>query len=289
MKLFMKKNATIVLLVFFSLVTLGHAQEKETAPGGHQGKSAEEVAHELANPNTALGFLAFQLDYINYDGDLPDADDQDAWRFTFQPSLPYPLGGGLNFFMRPLIPVIIDQPVFQEGGFDSKGVDLGNIGFDAAIGKSFPSGMQLIGGLAATLPTATDSSLNTKQLLLGPEAFFGWKFDWGFLGALVNHQWDATGWDDSTTSITGGQYFYTINLKDAWQIQAQPTWSYNHEADSDNALTFPLGIGVSKTTMVGKTPLKFSLQYWYYVESPDAFGPKHQVRLQIAPVVPLPW
>ena len=57
----------------------------------------------------------------------------------------------------------------------------------------------------------------------------------------------------------------------------------------DNAWTFPLGIGVSKTTMVGKTPLKFSFQYWYYVESQDTFGPQHQVRLQIAPVVTLPW
>ena len=283
------KRAIILLLFVFSLATLGNAQEKETATGGHQGKSAEEVAHELANPNTALGFLAFQLDNLKYDGDLPDADDQDAWRFNFQPSFPYPIFGGMNFFLRPLIPIIIDQPVFEDGGFDSKGVDLGNIGFDAAIGKSFPSGLQLIGGLAGTLPTATDSSLNTKQYLLGPEFFVGWKFDWGFLGALVNHQWDVGGWDDSTTSITGGQYFYTINLKDAWQIQAQPTWSYNHEAESDNKLTFPLGIGVSKTTMVGKTPLKFSLQYWYYVESPDAFGPQHQVRLQIAPVVPLPW
>ena len=177
----------------------------------------------------------------------------------------------------------------HDGGFESKGVDLGNISFDAAIGKSFPSGLQLIGGLAGTLPTATDSNLNTKQLLLGPEFFAGWKFDWGFLGALVNHQWNVTGWDDSTTSITGGQYFYTINLKDAWQIQAQPTWSYNHEADSDNKFTFPLGIGVSKTIIVGKTPWKFSLQYWNYIESPDAFGPEHQIRFQIAPVVPLPW
>ena len=64
---------------------------------------------------------------------------------------------------------------------------------------------------------------------------------------------------------------------------------FHHEADSDNALTFPLGIGVSKTTIAGKTPWKFSLQYWNFIESPDAFGPEQQVRFQVAPVVPLPW
>jgi hypothetical protein len=268
---------------------MGNAQEKETRKQSHHGKSAEEVAQELANPNTSLGFMAFQLDYFNYDGDLPDADGQDGWRLNFQPSLPYPIGKGFNFFLRPFIPIILDQPVFEDGGFESKGVDLGNIGLDAAIGKSFPSGYQLIGGIAATLPTASDNALSTKQLLLGPELFVGRKFNWGFLGVLVDHQWDVTGWDDSRTSITGGQYFYTINLKDAWQIQAQPTWSYNHEATSGNKWTFPLGIGVAKTAIIGKTPWKFSLQYFYYVATPDAFGPQHQVRFQVAPVVPLPW
>jgi len=291
MRPFITKKAIIALLFVFSLAALGNAQETATAKEADHGKSAEEVAHELANPNTSLGFLAFQLDYIKYDGDLPDADDQEAWRLNFQPSIPYPLGKGVNFFLRPLIPIILDQPVFEveKGDFESKGVDLGNISLDAAIGKDFQSGLVLIGGVAATLPTATDSNLNTKQLLLGPEAFVGWKFKWGFLGALVNHQWNVAGWSDSTTSITGGQYFYTINLKDAWQIQAQPTWSYNHEADSDDKLTFPLGIGVAKTIVVGKMPLKFLLQYWNYIESPDTFGPKHQIRFQVAPVVPLPW
>lgn len=288
---FKTKKAIIALLFVFSLATIGNAQEEGADSQAKNARSAEDVANELANPNTSLGFLAFQLDYITYDGDLPDADDQDAWRFNFQPSGPYPIAKGVNFFLRPLIPIILDQPVFdvEEGDFENKGVDLGDISFDAAVGKSFSSGLQLIGGVVGTTPTATDDDLGLDQWLLGPEAFVGWKFKWGFLGALVSHQWDIAGEDDYSTSITSGQYFYTINLKNAWQIQAQPTWSYNHEADSDNKLTFPLGIGASKTIIVGKTPWKFSLQYWNYIESPDAFGPEHQIRFQVAPVVPLPW
>lgn len=251
-------------------------------------QSAGDVAKELANPNTALGFLAFPIDYTLYDGDLPDADDQDGWRLSLQPSLPYPITKEINLFLRPLIPIILDQPVPKDGGFESKGVALGDISFDAAIGKGFASGLQLIGGIAGTLPTATDDDLGGDQLRLGPEFFVGSKFKWGFLGVLVSHQWDIAG-DDYPTSITAGQYFYTINLKNAWQIQAQPTWSYNHEADSGNRLTLPLGTGISKTIIAGKTPLKFSLQYWHYIETPDAFGPRHQIRFQIAPVVPLPW
>jgi len=277
------------LTVLPLLILVGIDVQQSGAEEAHKAKSAEEVAHELANPNTSLGFLAFQFDYINYDGDLPGASDQNAWKLSFQPSIPYPIAEGTNFFLRPLFPIILDQPVFQNGGFEDEGLNLGDISFDAAVGKTFSNGLVLIGGMAATLPTATEDALSINQYLLGPEFFVGRKFKWGFLGVLVNHQWDIAGEDSYSTSITGGQYFYTINLKNAWQIQAQPTWSYNHEAESGSKWTFPLGIGVSKTIVVGKTPLKFSLQYWNYIEAPDEFGPKHQIRFQIAPVVPLPW
>ena len=36
-------------------------------------------------------------------------------------------------------------------------------------------------------------------------------------------------------------------------------------------------------------PVMFAFEYWYYLASADPIGPQHLVRLQIAPVVPLPW
>jgi hypothetical protein len=131
--------------------------------------------------------------------------------------------------------------------------------------------------------------LGLDQYLLGPELLVGKKTSWGFVGGLLTHQWDVAGEDGFDTSITGGQYFYTVDLKDGWQIQATPTFSYNHEASSGNRLSFPLAIGVSKLVLLGGTPWKFSLQYWEYVESPDDFGPERQIRFQLGPVVPLPW
>lgn len=267
----------------------------------HTKMSSAEVAKELANPNTALGFMAFPIDYIAYTGDLPDAGSQDAYHLSFQPSIPYPLGEGVNLFVRPLIPVYIDQPTpivvgnplpgtddREEFEFYEGGTELGDIGFDVAIGKTFSNGIVAVGGVVGTLDTATDDAIGLGQTLLGPEFLLGKGGNWGFVGLLVSHQWDVAGDDDFDTSITGGQYFYTYNLKNAWQIQAQPTWSYNHEAEGEK-WTFPLGIGVSKTTTMGKLPVKFSLQYWHYIEQADAFGPDYQVRFQVAPVVPLPW
>jgi len=112
---------------------------------------------------------------------------------------------------------------------------------------------------------------------------------WGVAGVLVTHQWDVAGEDDYSTSITGGQYFYTFNLDDGWQINGSPTFSYNHKADSDDALAFPLAAGLAKTVIIDGRPWKFSLQYWHYVQSPDLFGPDNQIRFTVSPVVKLPW
>ena len=204
----------------------------------------------------------------------------------------------MNLFVRPLIPIILDQPVPVVGdqvittaasNFDDVGVELGDIGFDVGLGKSFTNGMVLVGGVVGTLPTATDDAVGLDQYLLGPEFLMAKVGSWGAAGLLVTHQWDVAGEDSFDTSITGGQYFFTYNLGNAWQISMSPTFSYNHEAESGNRLAFPVGFGVSKTKIFGSTPWKFNLQYWHYVESPDAFGPDFQIRFTATPVVPLPW
>ena len=124
--------------------------------GGAGAASASELANKLANPTAALGSMANNLIYTTFDGDLPDADQQSAWTYLFQPVLPFPLASGANILFRPAFPVHLDTPVPKtDGGFESKGVALGDIPFDLAYGKTFENGIILLGGLAGTLPTAT--------------------------------------------------------------------------------------------------------------------------------------
>ena len=200
---------------------------RETPAGSEGGlgtPSAAEVAAALSDPNTNMGSMIFQFDYISYDGNIPGASSTNATRMLFQPSLPYKLTDTTNLFIRPAIPVIFSQDVPQQGGgFSSEGVDLGDIGFDASLGKNLPGGIVLLGGLAGTIPTATNNSLGLDQWLLGPEAAVAMVRKWGVLGVLVSHQWDIAGEDDYDTSVTGGQYFYAFNLSDGWQINSSPT------------------------------------------------------------------
>jgi hypothetical protein len=271
--------------------------------------SASDIAKELSNPNTVRGTLNFNFDYMHYNGTLPGAGSQNSFSMSFQPSLPVPLNKTTNLFIRPNIPVYFAQPVYGPNGFENAGANLGNISADIAVGKTFPSKTVGILGAFGSFRTATDDALKSPYTLLGPELMVAQIFKWGVLGIMVNHSWnvnkiDATNSDSFTTagdhiwiaseggesaSITAGQYFYTVNLKNAWQIMASPTWSYNHKASKGNKLTIPLATGVNKVSHIGKLPFKMALQYWYLVASPEAFGPQHQIRLTLSPVVPLPW
>jgi hypothetical protein len=264
--------------------------DDQPAAGGLASPSAEEIAAQLANPNSTLGTMNVTFDYVAYDGDLPDASNQDAVRATFQPSLPYPLSPTTNLFVRPAIPIIINQDVPNlGGGYQSKGVDLGDISFDSLIAKSLPIGAVVGVGVVGTIPTATSDALGLDQWLLGPEAIAAVVRKWGVVGILVSHQWDVAGEDDFDTSITGGQYFYAINLTKGWQLNGSPIYSYNHEAKSGDEWTLPIAIGLTKTSIINNRPWKFGVQYWHYIESPSLFGPDWQIRFTVSPVVALPW
>lgn len=258
--------------------------------GGAVAVSAQEMADKLANPTAALGSMGNNLSYTAFDGDLPGASDESGWTYLFQPVLPFPQKNGANILFRPGIPLVLDTPVPRTGGgFDSAGVELGDIPFDLVYGRKFENGALFSAGVAGLIPSATDDRLGADQWRLGPEVLFGVSKKWGAMGAIVNHQWNIAGSNDTSTSVTAGQYFYALNLGNAWQLAAGPSFSYDHNAPSGDKLTFPLGIGLAKTAILGGRPWKFQIQYWNYVEAPDTFGPKHLVRLTVTQVVELPW
>jgi hypothetical protein len=261
------------------------------------GKSADEVAKELANPAGSLASLSFNLQYTEFSGDLNDADDQDTTALTFQPVLPFPVGDkGRRVIFRPLLTLAFDQPVFDPVGndFDTADTGLGDTTFDLVYAgttmKDKHNGFLWGVGLAGTLPTATNDDLTGDQWRFGPELFGGIIRKWGIAGSLVSNQWDTGGSNDEAFSTTTAQYFYAYTLGSGWQIAASPVIVYDWQAeDSDDALTLPLGVGLAKTTKIGSQPCKFQLQVQKFVIQPDSFGPDWLVKLTVTPVIKNPF
>ncbi len=248
----------------------------------------DELAAKLSNPTAAVGSMNLFVDHTKFTGDLAYAAEQSGTTILFQPALPKPLDIGFNLLIRPAIPIIIDQPVFKGfDGFESSGVNLGNISFDIALGKTQENGLLYFFGMVGNAPTATSTELR-NQWAFGPELALG-VFKKTFIGgALITQQWGVEEVEEGVdrTNVTGGQYFYAIPIGSGQVIGAGPTFSYDW---NNEQFTLPIGTGYSKTTAIGKTPFKYGIQFWYYIAQPDLFGPEWMVRIQLTPVIKLPW
>jgi hypothetical protein len=55
---------------------------------------------------------------------------------------------------------------------------------------------------------------------------------------------------------------------------------------SGDKWTVPVGVFAGKTIKVGRTPVNIKLGIEYSVVSPDTFGKRAQIRLQLTPVIP---
>lgn len=258
--------------------------------GGAAQPSAEEMAAKLANPTSPVMTIGNNFDYVGFDGDLPGASGQSSFRYVFQTVFPFKLSDGGTLFFRPAIPVMFNEPIPAGiNGWDEVGTDIADIGYDFSYGKTTSSGLLWGFGVAGTFPTATDDRLGKNLWGLGPELLLGKMGKWGVIGGLVSHQWDSAGSGDGEIDLTAINYFYAFPLGGGWQVAAGPSITYDHTRQSGDRWTVPAGIGIAKTSIIAGRPWKFQLQYWNYVEAPDAFAAKHQVRLSINPVVAAPW
>lgn len=68
----------------------------------------------------------------------------------------------------------------------------------------------------------------------------------------------------------------------------------NFEADSDNDLQWPVGLGVQKTIMLPfgdkfKLPIKLGVEAQYYIVQAETYGNEWRIQFTFSPVIPVPW
>ncbi len=270
--------------------------------------SLDEVAIQLINPISSVFRVENDFNYYSYDGSLPGAGDQGNWNILIKPHFPISLSNGKNILIRLEIPIILTEPVFvsdavypaylirqrtttmsTDGAFVDQHSHLEDIGFDAAYGGVSDNGFISMFGVAGAVPVSTDTSNSKHQLQLGPEIAFGKITSWGVVGAWLTHLIDVVGEDSFDTNITSMKVFFAYGLGNGWQIISNPVISYDWAADSGNRLFLPIGAGISKTTRIGNTPLKFSVELQKFVVSPDFFGPDLLLRFSLTPAIAYPW
>ena len=251
-----------------------------------------ELARELANPNTPLTSLKFKSQYRSFTGDLPDADRQSGTTVLLQPTLPFPLESGRTLWVRPAVPFVVEQPIFDNKqysmpSFATTGADafnsesgLGDIVVDVQYGDNEKSGFLWSYGASATFPTASNENIGLDTYTLGPGFQLGQVTQEYVFGGFLNHQWDVSG--DVETSLSTLQVFAVYLPGGGWSVASAPIVTHDYETD---VTTLPINFAVGKTLKLNGRPWKFAIEFNYYVDQNDNFGPDWMIGINIAPVV----
>jgi len=280
------------------------AEEKE------EGYTDEEIAEMINNPLGNLWLLFNQNDTVWWDGDALDklGEDRKVFNtFLINPVMPMQLTEKWKYIFRPIIPINSfdlpsglsvsnpDQPPTGDLSrirldFDRE-TGLGDIILWNAFATNESAKPPNIFGAGFTvmMDTATEDELGTGKWSAGPMALAMHMTDDWIIGGIFQHFWSFAGSDSrNDVSLTDFQYIIRYRINPETNIGIAPNIRYNWEADSDDALTLPVGIGADTLIKIGPLPVKIGAEVYYYVEKPDAFGPEWQLRLLFVPVIPSP-
>ena len=251
-----------------------------------------EIDRKLNNPLTSIWSLTLQNNTAVNSGDAVKGNEYSNNLF-FQPFMPFEVGEEKQTMLtlRPVFPMVT-QPVFDDDSGESSEhkTGMGDIQMLVLAGPNRADGAVWGAGATFVLPTASQDVLGSEKYQAGPALMaFNMGKPWVY-GVLAQH-WESFDGDSDRDDIsrTDIQYVIRYSLPDAWSIGMGPTITYDWEADSDNALTFPVGLGLTKTTRWGKMPVKLRAEVHYSVIKPDDYGTEWNIRFQITPVINNPF
>jgi hypothetical protein len=304
-----RKMYLLAVLVLALSVFSGSAivQAAEQAPAHKDDMGA--MARKLNDPTSDIWALQLELDYIINKGDLSNHSTKNQYQALLQPVMPIPLTKGFKIITRPVIPIVSTSiPRLDIGSFnyhrqpglgtrDTAAISLdwyrqaglGDIELPLMLSSTKKSHYMFAVGPTFSFPTATQSSLGSGLLEIGPALVLGYKKGNFSAVTLTQYFWDVAGWGDSNSVSKGSMLYgvyYNIPGPGHWQVGTNPSISYNDKSKSGSKWTVPIGITVGKMVKFGKLPVKIQVGADYSLAYQDDYGERWKFKLQITPVIP---
>lgn len=222
-------------------------------------QSADDLARQTQNPVSSLISVPLQG---NWDFGLGDRDAVGTL-LNVQPVMPFGISSGTNIILRVIMP-LASQPASGAARING----LGDIVATAFLSPA-KSGRIIWGvGPVFLLPAATNTSLGSEKLGIGPSVVALTQPGKFTIGILYNQIWSVSGANDrDDVNSMYVQPFLNYNLGGGLSAGIVLESSANFEADE--AWTAPLLFSLSKVTLLGTRPVNFALAAGPTVTSPD--------------------
>lgn len=258
-----------------------HAQE---------GGDLQAANRQFANPLASATLWITENNTFIFDGDAVSSSDRNN-ALIIDPLLPQSIGdsGKWSLVHRPILPIWTPLHTPEGDGSSDVSQGIGDFTYFAAFTPTptpiGDKGKFVWGaGPIARFPTGGEDRGSEKYSAgaMAVALYSGEKFT---VGALNQNLFSVAGESDrASVNSSTLQYFYFYNFSPKWGIGAAPTMSFDWNDSENNAI--PIGIGITRSFMTGKTPNRLLFEIDYYVDQSDRYGPEWNIRIAWARFLP---
>ena len=263
-----------------SAIMIGAALLFFTVPATAEDHPATDLARKLANPIANL--ISVPLQY-NYNQNYGTDDEGSQSYLNIQPVIPFSMSENWNVITRTIVP-LINQDDIPSSGMGESG--LGDIVASQFFSPKAPSADGWVWGVGPvwSLPTATEDSLGSGKLGLGPTAVaLKQQGPWTY-GALANHIWSVAGPDDrADVNSTFLQPFvaYVTGTHTTFSLNTESTYNWESEEWS-----VPINFFVAQMLKIGELPIQIGAGVRYWADSSEGGPEDWGARLQFTFLFP---
>jgi hypothetical protein len=242
-------------------------------------QDVSELAKASQNPVGDLTALPVEIKFLA-GGGLTNGSS--ILNVNFEPVIPLAINQNWNVIVRTIFPYLSFP-----GPQLTRVTGLGDVKEQLFFSPSHPGALLWGVGPVFSFPTATNGLATTGSWAAGPSAVVLKFIGPLVLGTLAFNVWTFADNDHRPPEVNGlsVQPFFELNLPDGWAFGSSPSITANWDAPSGEKWTVPLGLGISKVTLVGPLPMLLGIDYYNNVKRPTG-ATKTEMRFLAAVLFP---
>jgi len=254
------------------------APSPSASPAG--GIDKEAIAKKLANPIANMISVQTQYQYSRGVGVNQAGSEQSL---LFQPVLPFDLGGGDTFIVRPIVAGVREINVQGTSGSPFTGSGIASVTVESFYAPNTNSSWIWGVGPYAISPSGNSGKFGSQQTGAGVTGVVLNRHGPWTYGLLAYQSWEVGGNPAfGTQNNLYGQPFVAYTNKQAWTFTSNMEALYNYDT---RRTSNPLYAGVSKVVVIDGLPFSFGAGPMYYVSNtpggPSGWGARATVTLII--------
>ena len=244
------------------------------------GVDSVDIAKKLANPIANMISVPLQYEFSRGLGRNQSGSEQ---TLLFQPVMPFNLGGGDTFIVRPIVAGVREVSIQGPTGQPYSGYGIASVTLESFYAPNTNSSWIWGVGPYAQSPSGNSGNFGSQQTGAGITAVVLNRAGPWTYGVLGYQSWNVGGNPMyGTQNNLFGEPFVAYTTKTAWTFTSQMQAQYNYDS---HRTTNPLYVGASKLIVFDGVPISLGAGPIYYVSNtpggPSGWGARATATLVI--------